>query len=73
MFAVGVAAAFPIRASAQLNNANGAVFVMSNDASKNEVIAFERAANGSLGESVSYDNPLSVALREKRQDAKPER
>jgi 6-phosphogluconolactonase (cycloisomerase 2 family) len=28
---------------------------MSNAASKNEVIAFERAANGTLGESVSYD------------------
>ena len=55
MFAVGVGAAFPILASAQLNNATGAVFVMSNDASKNEVIAFERAANGTLGESVSYE------------------
>ncbi len=55
-FAVGVGAAFPILASAQLNNnATGAVFVMSNDASKNEVIAFERAANGTLDESVSYE------------------
>jgi 6-phosphogluconolactonase (cycloisomerase 2 family) len=55
MFAVGVGAAFPILASAQPNNATGAVFVMNNDANKNEVIAFERAANGTLGESVSYD------------------
>jgi 6-phosphogluconolactonase len=55
MFAVGVGAALPILASAQPNNATGAVFVMSNDASKNEVIAFERAANGTLGESVSYE------------------
>jgi hypothetical protein len=55
MFAVGVGAAFPILASAQPNNATGAVFVMSNDASKNEVIAFERAANGTLGESASYE------------------
>jgi 6-phosphogluconolactonase len=55
MFAVGVGAAFPILASAQPNNASGAVFVMSNDASKNEVIAFERNANGTLGDSVSYD------------------
>ena len=28
---------------------------MTNDANKNEVIAFERTANGTLGESVSYD------------------
>jgi 6-phosphogluconolactonase (cycloisomerase 2 family) len=28
---------------------------MTNDANKNEVIAFERAANGTLGDSVSYD------------------
>jgi 6-phosphogluconolactonase len=28
---------------------------MSNDASKNEVIAFEHFSNGTLGESVSYD------------------
>ena len=34
MFAVGVGAAFPILASAQPNNAAGAVFVMSNTADK---------------------------------------
>jgi 6-phosphogluconolactonase len=55
MFAVGVGAACPTLASAQSTDAAGAVFVMNNDASKNEVIAFERAANGTLGESVSYD------------------
>ena len=55
MFAVGVGAAFPTLASAQPTNAIGAVFVMTNDANKNEVIAFERAANGTLGDSVSYD------------------
>jgi 6-phosphogluconolactonase (cycloisomerase 2 family) len=55
MFAVGVGAALPTLASAQSNNAAGAVFVMNNDASKNEVIAFERTANGTLGDSVSYD------------------
>jgi 6-phosphogluconolactonase (cycloisomerase 2 family) len=55
MFAVGLGAAFPTLASAQPSNAAGAVFVMNNDASKNEVIAFERTANGTLGESVSYD------------------
>ncbi len=55
MFAVGVGAALPTLASAQHNNAAGAVFVMTNAANKNEVIAFERNANGTLGESVSYD------------------
>jgi 6-phosphogluconolactonase (cycloisomerase 2 family) len=55
MFAVGVGAAFPILASAQSNNAAGAVYVMTNAADKNQVIAFERNANGTLGESVSYD------------------
>jgi 6-phosphogluconolactonase len=56
MFAVGVGAALPTLVSAQPNNAAGAVFVMSNAADKNEVIAFERNANGTLGDSVSYDN-----------------
>jgi 6-phosphogluconolactonase len=34
---------------------NGAVFVMTNDAQKNEVIAFDRAANGYLTEAGRYD------------------
>jgi 6-phosphogluconolactonase (cycloisomerase 2 family) len=55
MFAVGVGAAFPILASAQSKDASGAVFVMTNAANKNEVIAFERNANGTLGDSVSYE------------------
>jgi 6-phosphogluconolactonase len=55
ILAVGVGAAFPTLASAQSKNATGAVFVMTNDANKNEVMAFERAANGTLGDSVSYD------------------
>ena len=55
MFAVGVGAALPTLTSAQSKNATGAVFVMTNAANKNEVIAFERDANGTLGESVSYD------------------
>ena len=54
LFAVGVGAASATLASAQPNN-TGAVFVMTNAADKNEVIAFERSANGTLGESVSYD------------------
>src|SRR5437868_11408585 len=55
MFAVGVGAAFPTLASAQSKYVAGAVFVMANAADKNEVIAFERAANGTLSDSVSYD------------------
>jgi 6-phosphogluconolactonase len=55
MFAVGVGAALPALASAQSKSTTGAVFVMTNAANKNEVIAFERNANGTLGESVSYD------------------
>ena len=55
MVTVGVGAAFPMLAFAQPSNATGAVFVMTNAANKNEVIAFERNANGTLGDSVSYD------------------
>jgi 6-phosphogluconolactonase len=55
IFAVGVSAALPTLASAQPKDAAGAVFVMTNAADKNEVIAFERNPNGTLGESVSYD------------------
>jgi 6-phosphogluconolactonase len=55
LLAVGVGAALPTLAFAQSKNPAGAVFVMSNAADKNEVIAFERNANGTLGDSVSYD------------------
>jgi 6-phosphogluconolactonase len=55
MFALGVGAAIPTLASAQSSNATGAVFVMTNAAAENEVIAFERTANGTLGDSTSYD------------------
>src|SRR5438067_2633102 len=55
MFAIGVGAALPTLAYAQSKDSVGAVFVMNNDASKNEVIAFERNTNGTLGDSVSYD------------------
>jgi 6-phosphogluconolactonase len=55
VLAVGVGLALPTLASAQSKNAAGAVFVMTNAANKNEVIAYERNANGTLGDSVSYD------------------
>jgi 6-phosphogluconolactonase len=37
------------------NRPAGAVFVMSNDADRNEVIAFDRSANGSLVERNHFD------------------
>jgi hypothetical protein len=55
MFAVEVGAAFPTLASGQSKDVAGAVFVMTNAADKNEVIALERTANGTLADSVSYD------------------
>ena len=55
MIMVGIGAASPILCAAEPNNSAGAVFVMTNAADKNQVIAFERAANGTLGESISYD------------------
>jgi len=55
MSVVGLGAALPTLAFAQPTNATGAVYVMTNAADKNQVIAFERNVNGALGESVSYD------------------
>jgi 6-phosphogluconolactonase len=55
MIMVGIGAASPVLCAAQNEAKSGAVFVMTNAADKNEVIAFERAANGTLGNSVSYD------------------
>jgi 6-phosphogluconolactonase (cycloisomerase 2 family) len=37
------------------NRSSGAVFIMTNDADKNEVIAFDRAANGTLSGARHYD------------------
>ena len=51
---VGIGAASPVLCAAQGNN-TGAVFIMTNDAKKNQVIAYERAANGTLSEPVYYD------------------
>lgn len=41
-------AAFPLLSPAQTSNSTGAVFVMTNDASNNQVIAYKRNADGSL-------------------------
>jgi 6-phosphogluconolactonase (cycloisomerase 2 family) len=57
MIMIGIGAMSPVLHAADLNNRDnaGAVFVMTNDADKNEVIAFERGPNGNLGESISYE------------------
>ena len=44
-----------LSARSQNNNRAGAVFVMTNDAKKNEVIAYNRASNGYLTEAGRYD------------------
>ncbi|HEY3988642.1 MAG TPA: beta-propeller fold lactonase family protein [Acidobacteriaceae bacterium] len=44
-----------LSASAQSAKGSGAVFVMSNDAANNQVIAYDRAADGSLGQATPYD------------------
>lgn len=61
MAVLGISAFSPVISSAQLTDLaqqgkdRGAVFVMTNNAQKNEVIAFDRAANGSLTESGHFD------------------
>ncbi len=45
---------FPLLSHAQSSGTTGAVFVMTNDASKNEVIAYKRNADGSLTGRHSY-------------------
>jgi 6-phosphogluconolactonase len=51
---IGVAAS-PMLGIAEPQRGAGAVFAMTNDASKNEVIAYERAADGSLSNGESYE------------------
>lgn len=48
MIMMGIGITSPILANAQFRNNSGAVFVMTNDAAKNEVIAYGRASDGSL-------------------------
>jgi 6-phosphogluconolactonase len=50
MLVVGAGLASPL-----LAQSTGAVFVMTNAADKNQVIAFDRAANGTLTEQTAYD------------------
>ena len=53
----GIGATASVLHAAQFNNKDnaGAVFVMTNNADQNQVIAFERNADGTLGDSISYD------------------
>jgi 6-phosphogluconolactonase len=55
MIVVGVGAASPILGIAQQEKDPGAVFVMTNAADRNEVIAYKRAANGTLSYDSQYD------------------
>jgi 6-phosphogluconolactonase len=54
MVLAGIAAVSPIPGVAQHEKEAGAVFVMTNAADKNEVIAYKRAANGTLSYSAAY-------------------
>jgi 6-phosphogluconolactonase len=51
---LAIAAALPARSHAQNNGSGGAVFVMTNAADRNEIIAYERNADGSLQEKRSF-------------------
>jgi 6-phosphogluconolactonase len=57
MIMIGIGATSSVLHAAELDNRDnaGAVFVMTNNADKNQVVAFERNADGTLGESTSYD------------------
>lgn len=57
MIMIGIGASSPVLHAGDVDHTDnaGAVFVMTNAADTNQVIAFERAANGTLGESISYD------------------
>jgi 6-phosphogluconolactonase len=51
---LAMGAILPARSQAQTSTAAGAVFVMTNAADKNEIIAYARAADGSLQEGHSF-------------------
>jgi 6-phosphogluconolactonase len=55
MVMVGIGAASPFLSAASPKGHPGAVFVMTNDANKNEVIAYERDSEGNLSNEVRYD------------------
>ena len=51
---LAIAAGLPVRGQAQERRSPGAVFVMTNAADRNEIIAYHRNADGSLQESHSF-------------------
>src|ERR1700722_3906828 len=55
MIMVGIGAVSPVLCAAQHGTKAGAVFVMTNAADKNQVLAFERATNGTLTFSGAVD------------------
>ena len=55
MIAAGIGAMLPVLASAQSANGTGAVFVMTNAADKNEIIAYARDASGNLADGDRYE------------------
>jgi 6-phosphogluconolactonase (cycloisomerase 2 family) len=55
MIMVGIGAASPVLCAAQPATKSGAVFVMTNDAEKNQLLTFERAANGALTTGRTFD------------------
>jgi 6-phosphogluconolactonase (cycloisomerase 2 family) len=52
--ALAMSAILPVPSNAQTNTSSGAVFVMTNAANKNEIIAYKRSADGSLQESREF-------------------
>ncbi|WP_263351261.1 lactonase family protein [Acidicapsa acidisoli] len=52
---VGIGAVSPILCAAQSSNQSGAVFIETNAADHNKVIAFERASNGTLSNVGEFD------------------
>src|SRR5271168_4788528 len=52
---VGIGAVSPILCAAQSSNQSGAVFIETNAADRNKVIAFERASNGTLSNVGEFD------------------
>ena len=55
MIAAGIGAMLPVVASAQSANRTGAVFVMTNAADKNEIIAYARDSSGNLADGDRYE------------------
>ena len=55
MIAAGIGAMLPVVASAASVNRTGAVFVMTNAADKNEIIAYARDSSGNLADGDRYE------------------